>query len=438
MIRIIGRDDRHYNDFGWLKTYWLFSFSSYFDPYNIQFGALRAFNDDVVTPMTGFPTHPHQEMEIVTVVLDGEMTHEDSLGNKTVIRANDVQRMSAGLGLTHSEFNLAEQPVHFYQLWLLPDERGLQPSYDQKSYDPASWRNLLFPIASGQGLPGAVTFHTDATIYRSSLDADRALVHEQTRGRRIFIYLTRGKLEVNCVRMNEKDQARIDIDEALFIEAKEDSDFVMVDEPTCKGWGYSQQTHRGDRSKSAPAAWHGPQSKCVVGVWEREPPAPLLFLSPGLEGQAVGAPGVDADFDPGRRARHVAVVLAVAHVTRPDLAVIGRPGMLAGRYEGIAHRVFRADQYRVRVAHVVLVVETLADGALLHIGHQHGMTSRSCVVLQVICPRPRFYETLVRSTRADLETHRVSVGNLALTDPVVTGIIEPYSDPKRRTQAWPL
>ncbi|MCK7503163.1 MAG: pirin family protein [Desulfobacterales bacterium] len=107
MIRIVSKSKRHYSDFGWLKTYWLFSFSNYFDPDNIQFGALRVFNDDVVQPGTGFPTHPHEEMEIVTIVLEGEMTHADSMGNRTVIRAGDVQRMSAGTGLTHSEFNLA-------------------------------------------------------------------------------------------------------------------------------------------------------------------------------------------------------------------------------------------------------------------------------------------------------------------------------------------
>ena len=118
MIHVIRADDRHFTDFGWLKTYWLFSFSEYYDPVNIQFGALRVFNDDVVAPHTGFGTHPHQEMEIITIVLDGEVTHEDSLGTKAVIRAGDVQRMSAGTGIRHSEFNLGEVPAHFYQIWL--------------------------------------------------------------------------------------------------------------------------------------------------------------------------------------------------------------------------------------------------------------------------------------------------------------------------------
>jgi len=130
MIHVIRADERHFTDFGWLKTYWLFSFSEYYDPTNIQFGALRVFNDDVVAPHTGFGTHPHEEMEIITIVLDGEVTHEDSLGTKAVMRAGDVQRMSAGTGIQHSEFNLGEAPVHFYQFWLYPDICGLAPSYD--------------------------------------------------------------------------------------------------------------------------------------------------------------------------------------------------------------------------------------------------------------------------------------------------------------------
>lgn len=129
MIKIIPKGKRHFSDFGWLKTYWLFSFSDYFDPDNTRFGALRVFNDDIVAPGTGFPTHPHREMEIITIVLEGEITHKDSMGNKMVIRAGDVQRMSAGTGIIHSEFNLGDEPVHFYQIWIYPDEAELQPGY---------------------------------------------------------------------------------------------------------------------------------------------------------------------------------------------------------------------------------------------------------------------------------------------------------------------
>lgn len=246
-IEVIKADRRHFSDFGWLKTYWLFSFSNYFDPRNIQFGALRVFNDDIVESGTGFPTHPHEEMEIVTIVLDGEMTHEDSMGNRCVINAGDVQRMSAGTGLTHSEFNLAHKPVHFYQIWIFPDQAGLHPTYDQKSFRPDEWLNRLFPVASGQNLPGTVTFHTDATIYRCELNKGMDVSLKKTAGRRIFVYLTKGGLWANGNWMAEKDQARIDIDEPLVLKADEQADFILIDVPSCKGWGYSTETLHGQK-----------------------------------------------------------------------------------------------------------------------------------------------------------------------------------------------
>jgi hypothetical protein len=247
MIEVVKARDRHFSDFGWLKTYWLFSFSRYFDPHNIQFGALRVFNDDVVEPGTGFPTHPHEEMEIITIVLKGEMTHEDSMGNKTVIKAGDVQRMSAGTGLTHSEFNLADTPVHFYQIWIYPDTSGLEPTYDQRTYDPSEWKNKLLPVASGQNLQKVVTFHTDATIYRSDLEAGRTITLDRTKNRRIFIYLTKGSLSVNGKHIVEADQARVDIEEPLVLTAEQDVEVILIDVPSCKGWGYSDQTLHGGK-----------------------------------------------------------------------------------------------------------------------------------------------------------------------------------------------
>jgi redox-sensitive bicupin YhaK (pirin superfamily) len=231
MINIIKAKDRHFSDYGWLQTYWLFSFSDYYDPGNVQFGALRVFNDDVVQPGKGFPTHPHEEMEIVTIVLKGEMTHEDSMGNKAIIKAGDVQRMSAGKGLTHSEFNLAKEPVHFYQIWILPDEHGLQPTYDQKTYASSEWKNLLLPVASGQGVSETVTFHTDATIYRCDLDKGKSVEFDVTKMRRIFIYLTEGEMSINGKNMETKDQARIDIDDSLSIKASTNAAFLLIDVP---------------------------------------------------------------------------------------------------------------------------------------------------------------------------------------------------------------
>jgi len=248
MMEIIQANDRHFSDFGWLKTYWLFSFSDYFDPHNIQFGALRVFNDDVVQPGAGFPTHPHKEMEIVTIVLEGQMTHEDSMGNKTVIKAGDVQRMSAGTGLTHSEFNLADRPVHFYQIWIFPDESGLKPTYDQKRFEASEWQNRLLPVASGQSIEGVVTFHTDATIYRCSLEAGKEAVHKANAGRRIFIYLTEGQITANRETLKSKDQARIDTDAPLMLKAQQQSEMILIDVPSCKGWGYSSETLKGQKT----------------------------------------------------------------------------------------------------------------------------------------------------------------------------------------------
>jgi quercetin 2,3-dioxygenase len=201
MIHVIRAADRHFTDFDWLKTYWLFSFSEYYDPANIQFGALRVFNDDVVAPHTGFGTHAHEDMEIITIVLDGEVTHEDSLGTKAVMRAGDVQRMSAGTGIRHSEFNLGEVPAHFYQIWIYPDTSGLSPSYDQKSFAGTVWTNRLVPVASGQGLPDVVTFHTDATLSLGSLEAQRSVTHATNGTRRkprqhmVYVYASLSRLD---------------------------------------------------------------------------------------------------------------------------------------------------------------------------------------------------------------------------------------------------
>ena len=247
MINIIREHQRYFSDFGWLKTYWLFSFSHYYDPENIQFGALRVFNDDVVEPETGFPTHPHEEMEIVTIPLNGELTHEDSMGNKTVITAGEVQRMSAGTGLTHSEFNLGNESCHFYQIWIYPDIRGLEPTYDQRRFDPSSWHNRLVPVASGQGISDVVTFHTNATIYLADLDPGKSIEFDADESRRTFVYLTQGSIRLNEESLKKCDQARVDEVDRIIIEAKEASSLVFIDVPSCKGWGYDEATLRGEK-----------------------------------------------------------------------------------------------------------------------------------------------------------------------------------------------
>lgn len=234
MIKTIRADERYFSDFGWLQTYWLFSFDSYYDPSNVQFGSLRVFNDDVVKQKSGFPTHPHREMEIVTIVLSGEITHEDSIGNRTVIKAGEVQRMSAGTGIAHSEFNLADEPIHLYQIWIHPDERRLQPGYDQKSFSTDARKNRLLPVASGQGLEGAVTFHTDSTIYMADFDAGHGVDFELKDSRGVFVYVTKGDLGINDARLTTKDQARIEQIESLRLEAYDDTSFILIDVPMNK------------------------------------------------------------------------------------------------------------------------------------------------------------------------------------------------------------
>ncbi len=229
MIQIISAGKRHFSDFGWLKTYWLFSFSDYYDPENTGFGALRVFNDDVVEPGKGFPAHPHNEMEIITLVLKGEIAHKDSMGNETVIRAGDVQRMSAGTGLTHSEFNLSDKPVHFYQIWIRPSVMGVKPVYDQRSFTSRSWKNRLLAVASGQGIPDTVSFQADATIYRSDLDKGETIDFKTEAARKTFIYVTAGDLRINDLRLTTGDQARIDQEKTLKIMANKNSRFVLID-----------------------------------------------------------------------------------------------------------------------------------------------------------------------------------------------------------------
>ncbi|MCQ1535677.1 pirin family protein [Methanosarcina sp. KYL-1] len=242
MIRIIPAEMRHFSDFGWLKSYWLFSFSNYYDPDNIQFGDLRVFNDDTVEPGKGFPSHSHSGMEIVTLVLEGEITHEDSMGNKTVLREGEVQCISTGPGIEHSEFNSGKKPLHFYQIWIYPDRNPLSPAYSQKKFEESAWENWLLPLVSGQGLPDTLEMNADSTIYRARLEKGKIMHFDSGECRRIFIYVTSGEIFVNGQRLKKGDQARTDLEKTLHLEAVGPgtafAEFVLLDLPSCKGMGY--------------------------------------------------------------------------------------------------------------------------------------------------------------------------------------------------------
>lgn len=231
MIQVIRAKDRHFTDLSWLQTYWLFSFSSYYDPDNINHGALRVFNDDIVQPHTGFPTHPHEEMEIVSVILDGEMVHRDSMGNEMVVKKNDVQRMSAGTGLQHSEWNDGDVPVKFFQIWIEPDTRGLQPTYDQRNFEPDFWKNRLALVASNTPGKDTVSLNTDGSIYRAELDSGGHIEYQTAKHRHVFVYTIRGAVTINSHTADERSQCRINGEKTLTVQARSAAEIILIDVP---------------------------------------------------------------------------------------------------------------------------------------------------------------------------------------------------------------
>lgn len=231
-MQIIRANDRFHLESDWLSAYWLFSFDRYYDPNNLNFGPLRVFNHDTVAGGGGFPTHPHREMEIVTYVLDGELAHRDSTGGRGIIHASEVQRMTAGTGVAHSELNASEtKPVRLLQIWVLPERAGLNPSYEQKQFTTEQRTGVLLPIASGQDAPGAVKIHQDTTFYVSRLRAGDQVVHELKTGRKAFFYLIEGEVSLNGENLNTGDQVRITDAAKLELVASSNSEIILIDLP---------------------------------------------------------------------------------------------------------------------------------------------------------------------------------------------------------------
>lgn len=198
MITIRRPEERGHFDHGWLDTSHTFSFADYYDPAQMGWGALRVINEDRVRPGAGFGAHGHQDMEILSWVLEGELAHRDSSGGGGVLRPGEVQRMSAGSGVTHSEFNGSrERPVHFLQVWILPDRRGHEPSYEQKVIPESARRGRLALIASPDGAEGSTTIHQDARVYATNLAGEERVRHPLASGRRGWVQVTRGRLAVN-------------------------------------------------------------------------------------------------------------------------------------------------------------------------------------------------------------------------------------------------
>lgn len=231
MITKIEASKRHHAKMGWLNTYYLFSFAHYFDPENLQFGSLRVFNDDTIDAYAGFSEHGHENMEIVTIMFKGTLTHTDSMGNRKKIHAGEVQRMSAGTGVIHSEKNLDDEQVELYQIWLLPTKDGIEPSYEQKDFSFLQEKNTLVPIVSGSPTGEALTMHTDAAIYLTELEEGRAVTMNVEKNRGVFVYVRRGEIRLNDESFQAGDQARIQNEEMLLMQATKESVFVLIDVP---------------------------------------------------------------------------------------------------------------------------------------------------------------------------------------------------------------
>ena len=198
MIEIRRGGDRGFADHGWLQSYHSFSFADYFDPRHVQFGPLRVINEDRVVPGSGFGTHGHRDMEIISYVLEGELAHRDSTGSSSTIRPGDVQRMSAGRGVLHSEFNGSHsQPVHFLQVWILPDVTGIAPEYEEKRFGPEEKRGRLRLIASPTGEQGSVTIHQDARVYAGLFDGAEQAALDVAAARRVYLHVARGTITAN-------------------------------------------------------------------------------------------------------------------------------------------------------------------------------------------------------------------------------------------------
>ncbi|MFB3921164.1 MAG: pirin family protein [Terriglobia bacterium] len=232
MITTIKSADRHHENFGWLDTRWHFSFDTYHDPANLHWGALRVFNDDVVQPGQGFPRHGHRDMEIVTVVLSGALEHQDSMDNTGVLRAGEVQVMSAGKGVMHSEYNHSQdEPVHFLQLWIFPRTRGLKPRWEQRSFARAARDSKLLPVVSDGEIAGTLAIDQDAQIYLSRLPAGKSVSHQSRFGRKAYLFVISGAVAANGAALASGDQARIADEPELSVEATSDSELILLDLP---------------------------------------------------------------------------------------------------------------------------------------------------------------------------------------------------------------
>lgn len=232
MLSVRKSGERGYADHGWLKSFHSFSFAGYHDPRHMGWGNLRVINEDRIAPGTGFGTHGHRDMEIISYVLEGALAHKDSMGTGSAIVPGDVQRMSAGRGVLHSEFNHSKDGVtHFLQIWIEPDVRGIAPGYEQKHFDVAAKRGRLRLVASPDGADGSVTIHQDARIYATLLDGAQSARHVLASGRKAYVHVARGKLTVNGSPLSAGDALKASGVAEIVLENGEGAEALLFDLP---------------------------------------------------------------------------------------------------------------------------------------------------------------------------------------------------------------
>jgi redox-sensitive bicupin YhaK (pirin superfamily) len=230
MINIRKSDDRGRANHGWLDTHFTFSFADYFDPEHVQFRTLRVMNDDRVAGGGGFPMHPHRDMEIVTYVLEGALEHRDSMGNGSVIKPGDIQYMSAGTGVTHSEANASKtDPVHLYQIWMMPDKRGHKPAYDQKNFTEAEKRGKLRLLASPNGREGSVKIRQDNELYATVLAPGESVKHALKPDRHAYVQVARGSAKLNGKVLDTGDGAAISAEKTIELTGVRDAEVLLFD-----------------------------------------------------------------------------------------------------------------------------------------------------------------------------------------------------------------
>lgn len=232
MIAIRPARERGHANHGWLDSYHSFSFADYYDPDHMGFSVLRVINEDRVEPGAGFPTHGHRDMEIVSYVLDGALEHQDSMGNGSVIRPGDVQRMSAGTGVRHSEYNASKsEPAHFLQIWILPQANGITPGYEQKYFEPAQLDGRLRVVASPDGRDGSVVIHQDALLYATKLDGAVEVTYPLVQGRHAYVQVARGRVSVNGQPLAAGDGARIENESRIHLGDGQAAEVLLFDLP---------------------------------------------------------------------------------------------------------------------------------------------------------------------------------------------------------------